>query len=102
MAASLLELLSFVYPKDICAELYNPSQKARGISGTGTGHLMRIVSNVEAQFSSDRNSWIPTNDIFAIREAFASLLRLCLLSRMLDHNSYVIHPVVHVWARERL
>ena len=102
VAASLLELLSFLYFKDICSELYQPDATAPGISGVGPGHITRIVSDVEANFSDERKPWILAAVNYTIREALSTLLLLCLINRIPDQNAEIIGPVVHVWARERL
>ncbi|MCJ1250798.1 hypothetical protein MMC30_008026 [Trapelia coarctata] len=104
VSAKLLELLSFVYPKDICAFLYNPSEDARGMTTT-EGPRKRSIAmniNIEAGFSELNKDWVLQCDRYSFKKAFASLLKLCLINRTVENYAYTIHPVVHLWARERL
>ena len=104
ISAKLLELLSFVYPKDICSFLYNPSEDARGMTTT-VGSRKRSIAmniNIEAGFSELNKDWVVKSDRYSFKNAFASLLKLCLINRTVENYAYTIHPVVHLWARERL
>jgi tetratricopeptide (TPR) repeat protein/predicted acylesterase/phospholipase RssA len=106
ISAKLLELLSFVYPKDICPPLYHPSEDTRSVKPR-RGLKMRRNSitknvNVEAGFSDLNKDWVTKFDPYLFKGAFASLLKFCLVNRTTEHHAYTVHPVVHRWARERL
>ncbi|KAL2867769.1 uncharacterized protein BJX67DRAFT_77366 [Aspergillus lucknowensis] len=90
-SASLLQVLGFLNNWDICDLLY----KSRN-----TGEEPTVPA-----FLRDNNEWNLQADGFSFHEAFSVLLKLCLVKR--DENipelrTYNIHPVVHVWIRERL
>ncbi|KAL3459275.1 hypothetical protein BJX64DRAFT_291389 [Aspergillus heterothallicus] len=90
-AASLLQVLGFLNNRDICDCLYNPHQTAEDVP-------------IPAFLSVSRGLAVQT-DQFDFHEAFEFLLKLCLVKRdekVLEARTYYIHPVVHVWIRERL
>jgi tetratricopeptide (TPR) repeat protein len=74
-APSLLQLLGFVHNHDICELLYHP----KGAVNSPTKH-----------------------DGFLINEAIGFLSKLCLIRRNGQTRAFDIHPVVHVWIKERL
>ena len=103
ISARLLELLSFVYRNDICVSLYSPGKEANGLEGDKASLKRRDTADIiEAGFSNINRPWIVGRDPYILNEAFASLLKFCLVSRTAEPGAYVIHPVVHLWARERL
>ena len=104
VSASLLFLLSFVSHSDICSYLYNPSRQCRGVKDDGDEikHDKWIVTQIESGFSTVTQYWIVDRDPFILQDAFGKLLSISLVKRSTEATSYMIHPVVHLWARKRL
>lgn len=74
----LLQLLGFVNNQDISDLLYNP------------------------QDPNERIEWSLQTEHHDFSGTFACLSRLCLIRRNGKMRTYNIHPIVHVWIRERL
>lgn len=90
-AASLLQILGFVNNSDICEPLYN------------TSNLAKKTSTLP-YFMGASSEW-SLQDGYNFNEIFTILWKLCLIrrnGRTPATHIYDIHPVVHVWIRERL
>ena len=98
----VLKLLSFVYPRDICDLLYFPSEDHRGVSEKAPPERQALAKEVEEGFSPTTREWASQKSSFDIREALSALVKVCLIMRMPDDTTYVIHSTVHLWAREQL
>ncbi|KAK0738831.1 hypothetical protein B0T18DRAFT_253543 [Schizothecium vesticola] len=104
VSASLLFLLSFVCQSDICSYLYNPSRQCRGVKEDDEDVRQNkwIVTQIESGFSTMTQYWIVDRDPFILQDAFGKLVSISLVRRSTEAASFVIHPVVHAWARMRL
>ncbi|KAJ6030963.1 tetratricopeptide repeat domain-containing protein [Penicillium canescens] len=92
-SAELLQVLGFINNQDICDRLYK------------TGNGIRNATISMPTFMKDSQEWSTQEDAFGFHEAFTCLSKLCLVKRNDEApgtRTYNIHPVVHVWIRERL
>lgn len=101
-ATSLLQILSFMYLKDSAAAFWDLEG-----SGTSMPHPpdpadTQVTKSLENGLSDQHGQWMLHSDTYILRQAFSSLTKLCMIKRMLKEDVYDIHPVVHLWARERL
>ncbi|KAK6540578.1 hypothetical protein TWF694_009368 [Orbilia ellipsospora] len=106
-SASLLELLGFVNNQDIHSGLYNPMEALRpmAIKG-GSPRTDMILPTLESTFGGQESMGgaigVRYDDGFVFNEAFQFLSKLCLARRSKEMGIYYVHPVVHVWIRERI
>ncbi|KAJ5538401.1 tetratricopeptide repeat domain-containing protein [Penicillium frequentans] len=92
-SAQLLQVLGFVNNHDIFDRLYK------------TGNNFRSTALSIPAFMKESQEWSMREDAFGFQEAFTCLSKLCLIKRNDETpgtRTYNIHPVVHVWIRERL
>ena len=103
VSASLLFLLSFLCETDICGYLYNPSRQCRGVRDKDDIKYGKwAVTQIENGFSRVTRYWIVDRDPFILKDAFGKLLGISLIRQSTEPTSYLMHPVVHLWARKRL
>jgi tetratricopeptide (TPR) repeat protein len=101
-SASLLQVIGFVSSQDICELLYNPRTGNQTAARQFTVFSDGTSIPLETKFLEGSLDWILEQDTFSLEEAFNFLVKLCLIRRSGESHKYEIHPVVHVWIRERL
>jgi tetratricopeptide (TPR) repeat protein len=93
-AVELLQIFSFLHHEGISEEMFHQAWKGiknRKRSDWIYGHQPRILLRQNAQ------DW----DSYVLRKAMSILLSFSLISR--DKNDLIsIHPLVHMWARDRM
>jgi hypothetical protein len=86
-----------MYPKDSAAAFWDLGGSGITWSRPPDPAGTQITESLENGLTDQHGKWVLHQDTFVMRQAFGSLVK-----RMSKKDVYDIHPVVHLWARERL